>query len=150
MGTIALHRRLNRSSQVDILIFIGIFQLTVRKRSISWRHCAPGGPSAEVLMRRQVVVPTWHSVHLADHQKQSAAIVQQHFQHFTPRYLFALTSDFFVIFIVTAMECCCANDRSTKHAIAGLPPGWVDIDVSRLYISQVGMQVLSRSSPVTW
>ena len=32
------------------------------------------------------------------------------------------------------MECCRVDDTSPECVIVGLPPGWVDPDVGRLYI----------------
>ena len=53
---------------------------------------------------------------------------------------------FFFCSGVTVMECC---------SIVGLPPCWVDTDVSQLYISNSphqpgGLQAPSRSPPVPW
>ena len=53
------------------------------------------------------------------------------------------------------MECCRVDDTSPEHTIIVLPAGWVDTDVSRLYISinhpqPGGSWAPSRSPPVTW
>jgi len=34
---------------------------------------------------------------------------------------------------VPLMECCRVDDTSPENTIVGLPPGWVDTDISRLY-----------------
>jgi len=53
------------------------------------------------------------------------------------------------------MECCHVDDMSPENTIVGLPPGWVDTDVSQLYISTSppqpgGTRAPSRSPPVPW
>jgi len=53
------------------------------------------------------------------------------------------------------MECFHVYDTLPEHTIIGLPLGWMDTDVSRLYISinrhqPGGTWALSRSPPVTW
>jgi len=52
-------------------------------------------------------------------------------------------------------ECCHVDDTSPEHTITGLPPRWVDTDVSWLYISinpphPGSTMVPSRSPPVAW
>ena len=57
---------------------------------------------------------------------------------------------------VPLMECCHVDDTSSENTIVGLPPGWVDTDVCRLYISINPPQLVggtwapSRSPPVSW
>jgi len=62
---------------------------------------------------------------------------------------------FFFLSGVPLMECCHADDTSSENMIVGLPPGWVDTDVSRLYIGinppqPGGTRAPSRSPPVSW
>ena len=62
--------------------------------------------------------------------------------------------DFFFIG-VPLMECWRVDDTSPENTIVGLPPGWVDTDVCRLYIGisspQLGgTRAPSRSPPVSW
>ena len=45
------------------------------------------------------------------------------------------------------MECCRVDDTSPENRIVGLPPGWVDTDVSRLYISINPHQPVVRGRP---
>jgi len=56
---------------------------------------------------------------------------------------------------VPLLECCCVDDTSPENTIVGLPPGWVDTDVCRLYIGinspqPGGTRAPSRSPPVSW
>ena len=56
---------------------------------------------------------------------------------------------------VPLLECYSVHDTSPENTIVGLPPGWVDTDVCRLYISINPTQSGSRwapsmSPPVSW
>jgi len=53
------------------------------------------------------------------------------------------------------MECCRVHDMSPENTTVGLPPGWVDTDVCRLYIGinppqPGGTRAPSKSPPVSW
>ena len=53
------------------------------------------------------------------------------------------------------MQCWCVDNTLPKHMIVGLPPGWMDTNISRLYISinapqPGGTWPYSRSPPITW
>jgi len=54
---------------------------------------------------------------------------------------------FFFFSGVPLMECCRAEDTSAENTVVGLPPGWVDTDVSWLYIALIPLSQVVRGCP---
>jgi len=70
-------------------------------------------------------------ISVSDSKKLQQNKRRQHQKTCTSGHLWpALTSSV----VCPMMECCCVDDTSLEHAIAGLSPGWVDPDVDWLYI----------------
>jgi len=70
-------------------------------------------------------------ISVSDSKKLQQNKKRQHQKTCTLGHLWpALTSSV----VCPMMKCCCVDDTSLEHAIAGLSPGWVDPDVDGLYI----------------